>query len=88
MAARSAQVILIKDSGFTSLLSGSGLSRVEWSSGAEPPATVTPNATVSWQSESDGFAIGTEGTADFDVVSTGASASFPLGQPVRRLEQL
>jgi hypothetical protein len=81
MAARSTQVILVNGTGFTLSLTGSGLSHGEWSSGAQPPSSVAANATVSWQSESDGFATGTEGTADFTVVSTGASLHFHWDNP-------
>jgi Kelch motif len=81
MAARSTQVILVNDTGFTLSLTGSDLSHGEWSSGAEPPGTIGANSTVSWQSESDGIATGTEGTADFDVVSTGASLHFHWDNP-------
>ena len=72
---------MVNDTAFGLSLTGSDLSHGEWSSGAEPPGTVAPNSTVSWQSESDGIATGTEGTADFDVVSTGASLHFHWDNP-------
>ena len=81
MAARSTHVILVNDTGFTLSLTGSNLSHGEWSAGAAPPATVAANSTASWQSESDGIATGTEGTADFAVLTTGASLHFHWDNP-------
>jgi hypothetical protein len=72
---------LVNDTGFALSLTGADLSHGEWSGGAQPPATVAANTTVSWQSESDGFATGTEGTADFAVVSTGAALHFHWDNP-------
>ena len=81
MAARSTHVILVNDTGFALSLTGSNLAHGEWSTGAAPSASIAPDSTASWQSESDGFATGTEGTAEYAVVGTGASLGFHWDNP-------
>ena len=81
MAARSTRIVLVNDTNFSLALTGSNLSHGEWSGGLAPPATIAANSTAAWQSESDGIATGTEGTADFAVQSTGASLHFHWDNP-------
>jgi hypothetical protein len=56
------------------VLVGSGLDHGEWSSGLAPPNELVPPATsISWQSESDGFATGTQGWVRYYPISPGAT---------------
>lgn len=57
------------------VLVGSGLSHGEWSSGLQPPNSLTPPTTsVEWQSESDGFLTGTQGWVRYYPVTPGGNA--------------
>jgi hypothetical protein len=62
MSARSVTVNFFNQLGNTKLLLvGSGLSHGEWAAGAQPPSVITPNMQVTWESDSDGVATGTQG---------------------------
>lgn len=77
MAARSVHVQLdVEAMPNTKLvLVGSGLSHGEWSSGLQPPESLTPAVTsISWQSECDGFLTGTQGWVRYYPVTPGGNA--------------
>ena len=65
MAARSVTVSFTNKSGVALVLGGTSLLHGKWTT--EPPARIEAGQTVSWESESNGFATGTEGTAYYDV---------------------
>src|SRR4051812_35681622 len=65
MAARSVHVTFTNKAEVALVSGGTSLLHGEWVT--EPPARVEPGQTVSWESESDGVATGTEGTAYYDV---------------------
>lgn len=76
MAARSTNVIFINESGAALVRSFWNLSHGIWSQDVLPPeqiaaGTPTNPATATWESESQGFATGTEGQAAY---------TFPDGQ--------
>ena len=66
-AARSVQINFNNQTSETLSLptNGASLSGGEWSSGLTPPSSIPPNSQVVWQSESDGFLTGTQGTATY-----------------------
>jgi hypothetical protein len=65
MAARSVDVTFTNKSGVNLVLFGTSLLHGEWTT--EPPARIDAGQTVTWASESDGVATGTEGTAYYDI---------------------
>jgi hypothetical protein len=64
-AARSVHVTVKNTTSFGLLLTSSNLGHGIWTSA--PLGIILPNKTVSWESESNGTATGTEGVARFDV---------------------
>jgi hypothetical protein len=72
MAARSVSVSFTNKSGVALTFGGSSLLHGEWTT--EPPARIEAGQTVSWESESNGVATGTEGTAYYDVEGLGITS--------------
>ena len=85
MAVRSVNITFLNYTGFMLQLTDSGLipsglyGGGEWSSGAQPPATIANGAQVSFQSESDGVMVGTQGAAIYKVLDTGPPQLDPNG---------
>ena len=69
MAARSFHIRLVNATGGPLTRNSFGLSHGVWSSNnsAVPPAQILPGHAGNWQSESNGVATGTEGTADYSA---------------------
>lgn len=65
MAARSTEIQFFNETPHTLTKIGEGLSHGEWTT--EPPNVIPPQTSAQWESESDGFATGTEGTADYRI---------------------
>ncbi|MFM2485255.1 aegerolysin family protein [Celerinatantimonas yamalensis] len=66
MASRSTVVKFQNETDLTLTRSNAELPHGVWSSNMYPPETVEANSTVTWESESDGFMTGTEGTASYN----------------------
>ncbi|MEU1818917.1 hypothetical protein ABZ543_27575 [Streptomyces roseifaciens] len=64
-AARSTQVKFHNGTGCELNRQSYSLDHGIWSQGQEPPATVSNTRDVSWQSESNGFMTGTEGSVTY-----------------------
>jgi len=67
MASRSTNVTLINNTDLTLILTQATLSHGVWSDGLYPPEKIAPHSKGNWQSESDGFMTGTEGTVTYTV---------------------
>lgn len=52
-------------------LSNASLSNGVWTNNMYPPKTIAANGDASWQSESDGFLTGTEGTVTYYLANFG-----------------
>ncbi len=72
MAARSVNVSFTNKSDVALILGGTSLLHGEWTT--EPPARIEAGQTVSWRSESNGVATGTEGTAYYDIDGLGITS--------------
>ena len=71
MPARSTRVTLRNRTPFTLTLTNSGLDHGQWTDGGwNPPASIAPEATLGWQSESEGIATGTEGSVTYYITSS------------------
>lgn len=81
MAARSVSVSFTNKSNIVLILGGSSLLHGEWTT--EPPARIEAGQTVSWESESNGVATGTEDTAYYDVegLTIGSRSLFHWDNP-------
>jgi hypothetical protein len=77
-AARSVHVLFNNQSDTALVRTNENLDHGCWTS--EPPARIEANSSVSWQSESCGFATGTEGEADYSIPS-GGTAHFHWDNP-------
>ncbi|KAA6222247.1 Crystal protein ET79 [Streptomyces albofaciens JCM 4342] len=62
---RSTQVKVVNETDTLLARSGAGLSHGIWSGDNLPPSLIKPHEWASWKSESDGFATGTEGWAEY-----------------------
>jgi hypothetical protein len=67
MAARSTRVTIRNQIGVPLHHVDDELDRPEWSEPLRPPAPILPRSTIWFQSESDGFATGTEGRARYRI---------------------
>src|SRR5262245_36573005 len=65
MAARSVTVSFTNKSNIALILSGKALQHGVWTT--EPPARIEAGQSVAWESESSGFATGTEGDASYTI---------------------
>jgi hypothetical protein len=76
-AARSAQINFANRTSQTLVLppNGATLSGGEWSPELMPPSSISANSEVTWQSESDGFLTGTQGTAVYVFQGAGTTIS-------------
>jgi hypothetical protein len=72
MAARSVSVSFTNKSAVALTSGGTSLLHGEWTT--QPPARIEAGQTVVWESESNGFATGTEGTAYYDVEGLGITS--------------
>jgi hypothetical protein len=72
MAARSVNVTFTNKTDVALAFAGASLSHGEWTT--TPPARIDAGQTVNWESESDGFATGTEGSAAYDVEGLGSAS--------------
>jgi hypothetical protein len=75
-AARSVQINFNNQTAEALILppNGASLSGGEWSAGQAPPSSISPNSQVVWQSESDGFMTGTEGSAVYVFQANAANS--------------
>jgi len=82
MPVRSTRVMLHNRTPFTLSLTGSSLDHGDWTPPSwNPPGSIPPGATLGWQSESDGVATGTEGTATYAIGNTGQTLSIHWDNP-------
>ena len=65
MAARSTQVQFFNGTPHTLTKTAQDLSHGEWTT--EPPQVILPQTNAAWESESDGFLTGTEGTVTYQI---------------------
>ena len=83
MAARSTTVNLTNNADVALVRNSGSLSHGEWDT--EPPLRVEVGQSVSWESESDGVATGTEGEVFYDIETapgqTGGQAHFHWDNP-------
>ncbi|HLI52346.1 MAG TPA: hypothetical protein VKU87_11140 [Thermomicrobiaceae bacterium] len=64
-AARSVTVVVNNTGDLPLYRQSASLDHGSWTPGKEPPGTIAPHSTVTWASESDGVATGTEGQAKY-----------------------
>jgi hypothetical protein len=81
VAARSVLVSFTNATGFVLGKWWEGLDHGVWTDDIEPPQTITPGETVTWMSESDGFATGTEGRVQYTVGDGGSVIELHWNNP-------
>ncbi|MFI6297958.1 hypothetical protein ACIBEJ_40650 [Nonomuraea sp. NPDC050790] len=81
MAARSVAVTFTNTTGEILGKNFEALMHGVWTNGIEPPQTVMPGETVSWESESDGVATGTEGRLQYRVGDGGPIIEMHWSNP-------
>ncbi|TWP33424.1 beta/gamma crystallin-related protein [Leekyejoonella antrihumi] len=79
MAARSTTVELQNSTADVLTLGDNSLAHGEWTT--RPPATVAAQATVTWESESNGFMTGTEGHLTYHIGSGGDDVNINWDNP-------
>ncbi|GAA0321585.1 hypothetical protein GCM10010302_70940 [Streptomyces polychromogenes] len=77
---RSVRVTVVNNSGALLARTGAGLDHGIWSGDNLPPSVMNNGARSRWQSESDGFATGTEGYAEYQM-SGGGKVVFRWDNP-------
>jgi hypothetical protein len=65
MASRSATVTFINNTDLTLNLINAKLSHGVWTTNLYPPENIAAHSKATWESESDGFMTGTEGTVTY-----------------------
>ena len=71
MASRSTTVKFQNNTDLPMTLINAKLSHGAWSQNLYPPENIAPNGTGTWESQSDGFMTGTEGTATYMLGNVG-----------------
>lgn len=79
MAARSVVVVLVNTTDRSLTKEDENLSHGQWDS--EPPSSIGPQSQVSWKTESNGFATGTEGEVNYHVDQLGDVIQIPSPDP-------
>ncbi|MFG2985435.1 Crystal protein ET79 [Streptomyces sp. NPDC048258] len=77
---RSTRVTVVNQSGALLARTGAGLDHGIWSGDQLPPSTINNGDWARWKSESDGFATGTEGSAEYQM-SGGGKVVFRWDNP-------
>lgn len=81
MAARSVNVTFTNNTGFILGKWWDGLDHGVWTDDVEPPQTIVSGETVTWMSESDGIATGTEGRVQYTVGDGGPVIELHWNNP-------
>ncbi len=81
MAARSTNVTLQNNTTLTLTRTNANLSHGIWSQNLYPPQTIDSNSKGNWQSESDGFMTGTEGTVTYQFLNAAGSVTINWDNP-------
>ena len=71
MSARSATIKLQNKTKSKLSLTGAKLSHGVWSENQYPPESIEAGGSGTWESESDGFMTGTQGSASYHLVDSG-----------------
>ncbi|MFD8979027.1 Crystal protein ET79 [Streptomyces sp. NPDC059564] len=77
---RSVRVKVVNGSGTLLARTGAELKWGIWSGDSLPPSLINPNARADWQTESEGFMTGTEGSAEY-VLAGGGKVVFRWNNP-------
>jgi hypothetical protein len=81
VAARSTHVVFTNHTDQPLGKLGQDLPHGVWTNGVEPPFTIAPGEKVEWESESDGFMTGTEGSTRYGIGTTGGELTVHWDNP-------
>ncbi|WP_395844821.1 aegerolysin family protein [Cystobacter fuscus] len=81
MASRSVTVTFTNNTSQALVLANAALQGGTWSQNMYPPSQINPGQKVTWESESNGFATGTQGTVTYNVQNGAGQAMMSWNDP-------